>query len=461
VLAAAAPAQAAPPANADTAAVVTVALGVAVPTLDPGIPAGTPAATVRRHIYEGLVSMTEDGKIVPELASEWTVSRDGLTWTFRLRKGVSFHDGTPFDAAAMKASLDRILDPKEALPNRRYLEAIDRVEAPDPQTVRIVLKEPFGAFLQHLAYDQGFAVSPAALAKHGKDIAKNPVGTGPYRFDSQVSGQSITLTRFPQYRGGQPALAKLIFTTVSEDATRVAQLESGQASVIVNVPPREAVRLGSRKDLAILSKEGNRVAHIGINVTKKPFDDKRVRQALNFAVTKRGVVTGILSGYGAEAQSIVAPSTWGYRAVPIYRYDVGRAKQLLAEAGYPKGRIGRAVLLSLRHEVFVEAAWALGASDLRIVGRHILPNTLAPLAVQSSLLFATAIQSAAGLGFLGLGAQPPTAEWGAMLADSRVHMRVAPMLVAAPGLAIMIATTAFNLLGDGLRDALDVRLRTT
>jgi peptide/nickel transport system permease protein len=123
-------------------------------------------------------------------------------------------------------------------------------------------------------------------------------------------------------------------------------------------------------------------------------------------------------------------------------------------------RIGRAVLLSLRHEVFVEAAWALGASDLRILGRHILPNTLAPLAVQSSLLFATAIQSAAGLGFLGLGAQPPTAEWGAMLADSRVHMRVAPMLVAAPGLAIMIATTAFNLLGDGLRDALDVRLRT-
>ena len=179
VLAAAAPAPAAPPANADTAAVVTVALGVAVPTLDPGIPAGTPAATVRRHIYEGLVSMTEDGKIVPELATEWTVSKDGLTWTFRLRRGVQFHDGTPFDAAAMKASLDRILDPKEALPNRRYLEAIDRVEAPDPQTVRIVLKEPFGAFLQHLAYDQGFAVSPAALAKHGKDIAKNPRRHGP------------------------------------------------------------------------------------------------------------------------------------------------------------------------------------------------------------------------------------------------------------------------------------------
>jgi len=123
-------------------------------------------------------------------------------------------------------------------------------------------------------------------------------------------------------------------------------------------------------------------------------------------------------------------------------------------------RIGRAVLLSLRHEIFVEAAHALGAADLRIIGRHILPNSFAPLAVQSSLLFATAIQSAAGLGFLGLGAQPPTAEWGAMLADSRVHMRVAPMLVAAPGLAIMIATTAFNLLGDGLRDALDVRLGT-
>jgi len=121
-------------------------------------------------------------------------------------------------------------------------------------------------------------------------------------------------------------------------------------------------------------------------------------------------------------------------------------------------RIGRAVLLSLRHQTFVEAAWALGTPDVRVLSRHILPNSLAPLAVQSSLLFATAIQSAAGLGFLGLGAQPPIAEWGAMLAESRVHMRVAPMLVAAPGLAILLTTTAFNLLGDGLRDFLDVRL---
>jgi len=328
---------ASPPATADLNAVMTVALGVAVPTLDPGIPAGTPAATVRRHIYEGLVAMTEDGKIVGELAREWSVSPNGLVWTFHLQRGVQFQDGTAFDAAAMKASLDRILDPREALPNRRYLEAVDRVEAPDPQTVRIVLKEPFGAFLQHLAYDQGFAVSPAALKKYGKEIAKNPVGTGPYRFESQIPGQSITLSRFEQYHGGRPALARLVFTAVSEDATRVAQLESGQAQIIVNVPPREAVRLGARPDLTILSKEGNRVAHIGINVTKKPFDDTRVRQALNFAVTRRGLVTGILSGYGAEAQSIVAPSTWGYHAVPMYRYDVSRAKQLLAEAGYPAG----------------------------------------------------------------------------------------------------------------------------
>ena len=124
-------------------------------------------------------------------------------------------------------------------------------------------------------------------------------------------------------------------------------------------------------------------------------------------------------------------------------------------------RIGRAVVLSLRAEPFVEAACALGASHVRVVARHIVPNSLAPLAVQSTLMFATAVQSAAGLGFLGLGAQPPIAEWGTMLADSRVHMRVAPLLVAAPGLAIFATTTAFNVMGDALRDALDVRLRVS
>ena len=125
----------------------------------------------------------------------------------------------------------------------------------------------------------------------------------------------------------------------------------------------------------------------------------------------------------------------------------------------PFARVARAAVLSLRSETYVEAAQAIGVGNVRIVVRHLLPNSLGVLIVQATLLVATAIQTAAGLGFLGLGAQPPVAEWGTMLSDSRVHMRIAPYLVATPGLAIFITTMAFNLLGDGLRDALDVRLR--
>jgi len=125
----------------------------------------------------------------------------------------------------------------------------------------------------------------------------------------------------------------------------------------------------------------------------------------------------------------------------------------------PFARIARAAVLSLRAETYVEAAQAIGVGDARIVLRHLLPNSLGVLVVQATLLVATAIQTAAGLGFLGLGAQPPVAEWGTMLSDSRVHMRIDPTLVAVPGLAILVTTMAFNLLGDGLRDALDVRLR--
>jgi len=333
---AAVPIGAAPP-PVDYNATLTVAQGVDVPTLDPAVSAGTPAVTVRHSIYEGLVSMNDRGEVEPALATSWSVSADGRTWTFHLRGGVRFQDGTPFDAAAMKRSLDRVRDPKEALPMRNYFVMIQTADAVDASTLRLVTDAPFGPMLQHLAYDGGAAISPPALAKYGKDIASHPVGTGPYRFDSQVPGQSITLVRFDGYWGGRPALAKLVFTAVSEDATRVAQLESNQAQVILNVPPREALRLKQNPALTIVIKDGNRVAHIGMNVSKPPLSDKRVRQALNYAVNRRGLVGGLLDGLGTPSESFVAPITWGYVSQHLYPYDVKKAKQLLAEAGFPNG----------------------------------------------------------------------------------------------------------------------------
>ena len=321
----------------DYNASLTVAQGVDVPTLDPAVSAGTPAVTVRHSIYEGLVSMNERGEIEPALATSWNVSADGRVWTFKLRPGVRFQDGTPFDAAAMKRSLDRVRDPKEALPMRNYFVTIDSAEAVDQTTLRLTTSAPFGPLLQNLAYDGGAAISPSALAKYGKDIASHPVGTGPYQFDSQVPGQSITLRRFDGYWGGRPALARLVYTAVSEDATRVAQLESNQAQVILNVPPREALRLKQNPALTIVIKDGNRVAHIGMNLLKTPFSDRRVRQALNYAINRRGLVGGLLDGLGTPSESFVAPITWGYVSQHLYPYDVKKAKALLSEAGFPNG----------------------------------------------------------------------------------------------------------------------------
>ncbi len=318
-------------------AALTVALGAPVTSLDPAVPTSTLAETVKRSMYEGLVDLDASGGLRPGLATRWTVSPDGTVWTFFLRPRVTFQDGTRFDASAVKASLDRLVDPSQKLPYHYLFDMIDSVDVVDSLTVRIKTKTPYGAMLPHLASEAALIISPAALRRYGKDIATHPVGTGAYSFSSQIPGQSITVKRFEHYWAGRPYLSSVTFTAVSEDATRVAQLETNQAQVIVNVPPSEIQRLRGRPGVTVAVREGNRVAHIGINVQKDPLTDRRLRQALNFAVDRGGLVEGLLRGLGTPADSFVAPITWGYAAQPIYRYDPARAKQLLAAAGYPNG----------------------------------------------------------------------------------------------------------------------------
>ena len=326
-----------PAARPNYSAGLTVALGAPVTSLDPAVPTSTLAETVKRSMYEGLVDLDAQGRLGPGLATRWTVSPDGTAWTFSLRPRITFHDGTRFDAPAVKATLDRLRDPKQALPSGYLFDMIESVDVVDPLTARIRTKTPFGAMLPHLASEAALMISPAALDKYGKDIARHPVGTGPYKFASQIPGQSVTVTRFDQYWARRPYLGSVTFTAVSEDATRVAQLETNQAQVIVNVPPSQIERLRSRPNIAVAIGDGNRVAHIGINVQKDPLTDRRLRQALNYAVDRRGLVDGLLNGLGTPSDSFVAPITWGYAAQPVYTYDVAKAKQLLAQAGYPNG----------------------------------------------------------------------------------------------------------------------------
>ncbi|MDR7419072.1 MAG: glutathione ABC transporter substrate-binding protein [Armatimonadota bacterium] len=313
------------------------AQGIPVITTDPGIAGGTPVQTVRKAMYESLVVMDEEGNIKPQLATSWSLSDDKKTWTFRLRRNVRFHDGTTFNAAAVKATFDRLLDPAQGLPRRNEFQWIKSIETPDDLTVQFVTTFPYGPTLRTLAMDSASIISPAAIRRYGKDIGWNPVGTGPYKYESHVPEQSVTLVRFDDYWGGRPYLDRLIFRTVREDATRVAMLEAGEAQLITNVPGTEVARLQGDARLKIRLDPSTRVAHIGMSLLKAPFNNVKVRQALNHAVHRAAIVRGVLRDIGIPVQTVLSPATWGYSDPGLYPYDTDRAKRLLAEAGYPNG----------------------------------------------------------------------------------------------------------------------------
>ena len=316
------------------------AIGVPISTLDPGVGVGTPGQTIRKAIWETLVDRDREGNIVPKLATAWEVSEDGMRWTFHLRQGVKFHDGSELTAEDVKASLERIINPEYALPRSKTLAFIESVEVIDRYTVVINTKYPFAPALSHLAMDVASIMSKKALDTYGyktEEIGWHPVGTGPYKYEKHVPEESVTLVRFDDYWGGRSYLDRIVFVTVREDATRVAMLETGEADVIVNVPAYEVERLKADPNIKVYIWPGNRVAHIGMNCQKPPFDDVRIRQAINYAVDREALIKGVLMGLGYPADSIVAPGVWGYHGVKKYTYDPDRARELLAEAGYPDG----------------------------------------------------------------------------------------------------------------------------
>lgn len=315
---------------------LNVALGVEILSLDTHRSTGTPAETVRKHIYEGLVFANEQNEISPRLATEWKLSEDQKTWTFKLRSDVTFHDGTPFNAQAVKVNLDRLANPDLGLERHSTYQFIESVAVVDDLTVAITTKTPFGPFLAYMAFGGGSFMSPAALEQWGADIGAHPVGTGPYMFKEQIGGESVTLERYDNYWGNKPYFKEIVFTVVKEDATRANLLETGQMDFIVNLPAQDIANIADNPELKVRTDPSTRVAHIGINTTKGPLQDVRVRQALNYAVDTAAIVKGVLSGVGIPATSVVSPVTWGFADISRYQYDPDKAKQLLSEAGYPQ-----------------------------------------------------------------------------------------------------------------------------
>jgi peptide/nickel transport system substrate-binding protein len=296
--------------------------------LDPALVSTADSVDVGSQIFERLVRLTADGKhVAPLLATRWTLSPNGTEWTFHLRRGVRFHDGTPFDAQAVVFSLTR----KRNWMGDTLLGIIKKVEAIDPATVRIVTARPYAPFLSNLATYSASIVSPAAVQKHGKAFTRNAVGTGPYYLAAWEPGKRTVLERNAGYWGGPPRLSRLVFRVLRDPRERLDALESGAADVGAGFRPEDLPIVALHPQLRIHRVLGHNVVYVALNTTRPPFDDVAVRRAANHAVNRPAIVHLLYGGFGRVARGPVPPIIWSHHAkVPSYDFDLARARQMLA-----------------------------------------------------------------------------------------------------------------------------------
>jgi ABC-type transport system substrate-binding protein len=282
------------------------------------------------------------------LAESWEASPDGLTWTFYLRHGVKFHDGTAFDADAVLFSLNRQLDPNHphhgvgggyiywsAMGMSDIVGAIEKI---DPFTVRFTLKKPEAPFLANLAMNFASIVSPTAARKSGERFGFEPVGTGPFRFVSWAQQQKIVLEAYDGYWGGRPAIDRLIFEVIADANIRALRFRSGEIQAFDNPGPSELQAVSKLPFTRLLQEPGMNIGYLAMNLDKPPFDDVRVRRAINHAIDKKRIIEDIYKGTGTVAKNPIPPVLWSYEeGIPDFEHDKDKARALLAEAGLSEG----------------------------------------------------------------------------------------------------------------------------
>jgi len=362
-------------------------------TMDPPQITDLNSTRVIKRMFEGLTAQ-ELGtyKIVPGLAQSWDISKDGLTYTFKLRPNVKFHDGTPLTAEAVRFCFERQMNDKGAYYAtgtypyvKGFLGNVAGVEVLDPLTVQIKLKAPLTPFLQYLAHHSLYIYSPEALKKFGKDIVKNPVGTGPFKLETWEPGVKVVLARNDQYWGGAPKIRQAIYVPIIEAQARLAAIKTGEIDLTMDVPPDSLADL--RKDPSVVVAETNSSAvwYVTLNTRHPILKDKRVRQALNYAVNKDAIIRDILKGTAIVARGPMSPVYGPYyeETLKTYPYDLEKARALLKEAGQAGG---------------FELTFMVPESGS---------------GMQSPVEMATVIQ--ANLAQIGVRAKIQTMEWGAYL----------------------------------------------
>ena len=355
-------------AGAASAQEITVGLQLEPPHLDPtSAAAGAIDQVTYANVFEGLTRFAPDGAIVPGLAERWEVSEDGRTYTFHLRDGVRFHDGTAMDADDVVFSLDRARAEDSVNAQKGLFEGITSVEAVDPLTVQVTLAAPDGAFPFKMAWGDAVIVAPESA----EGLEQAPVGTGAFRFEDWVQGDRVELVRNDDYWGEQAPLERATFKFISDPSAAFAAVMAEDLDAFLGFPapenlaqfeadPRLTVQVGTSEGEAILA----------MNERREPFDDPLVREAVARAIDRQAIIDGAMFGYGTPIGSHFAPHHPAYvDLTEVSAHDPERARALLAEAGLPDGfettlklpppsyaRRGGEIVAAQLREVGIEAA---------------------------------------------------------------------------------------------------------
>jgi peptide/nickel transport system substrate-binding protein len=346
---------------------LTILYARAVVSLDPHRDAGAGGIPILNHILESMVGTDDHGAIIPMLATAMPeVSGDGLEYTFALRKGVKFHDGTDFTAEAVKFTFERILNPDVSTQSRRVGEFIEGVSVLDPYKVKIRLKRPWADFLTMMAEDKVFdIIHPESVKKLGKDFGVTGiVGTGPFKFVEWKKGATVVLEKNRHYwKNDLPYLDKIVWREIPEDATRLLGFLSGEGDVLLQVSFKDVADLKKKKGVKILEQASGEHVGIWFNTRKAPVNDKRVRQALSMALDRKAVMDSVFYGLGTTSKSYLPPFFKEYQGVRD-PYDLKEAQRLMEACGYTRSNPLKFELMYRAEEAFqdvatlVQAMWA-------------------------------------------------------------------------------------------------------
>jgi peptide/nickel transport system substrate-binding protein len=364
----------APPAQAQAGGALVLGLDQEPPTLDPHASPSAVTYQIIASVTESLLYKGRDGKLVPWLAESFTVAPDGRSVTFKLRRDVKFHDGTPFNADAVKFNLDRIVDPKfKAGGSRAQLAGYAGSKVLDEFTVQVSFETPFAPFLTYAAAGTLSIVSPKAVKESGDQVHTRPVGTGQFIVKDYVAKDHTTMVRNAAYtrkapwsdRSGAAQLESVTWKFIPEAGTRVTTLESGETQGVYNVPAQSLPRLEKNTAVRVEKAPWPGAPRIWLlNVTRPPMDDVRVRRAINHAIDREAFLATVYKGTGLKAISPLTALMLDDASLrAAYPYDTAKAKALLGEAGWQPGGDGIRTKGGQRLEIILNAIEYGGGTD--------------------------------------------------------------------------------------------------